>query len=65
MIERRVLGNGPRPPTPPAQPTASHRARLAVEPAEEPHAPAEEAATAPRSPGGRRQLGPGTDAIVR
>ncbi|MGX1887138.1 hypothetical protein [Streptomyces sp. NPDC055287] len=61
MNERRVLGTGPRPATPPAQPTAGSRARLAAEPAEAPQAGAEGAAAAPRSPG-RRRLGTGPEA---
>ncbi|MFF4013287.1 hypothetical protein [Streptomyces sp. NPDC001717] len=57
MTERRPLGTGPRPATPPAQPTAGRRARLAAEPAEL----VEASASAPRSRG-RRTLGTGTDA---
>ncbi|MFE2326666.1 hypothetical protein ACFXD5_22515 [Streptomyces sp. NPDC059385] len=60
MNERRALGTGPRPATPPALHTVGRRARLAAELAEAPHAPAEQPAAAPRSPG-RRQLGTGTD----
>ncbi|MEU2393445.1 hypothetical protein [Streptomyces sp. NPDC007369] len=61
MTERRALGTGPRPATPPTQPTTGRRSRLAAEAAEAP-CPADEApATAPRSPG-RRWLGTGTDA---
>ncbi|MCX4547240.1 hypothetical protein [Streptomyces sp. NBC_01565] len=59
MIERRPLGTGPRPATPPAPP-AARRARLAAEaepPAEDPGAP-ERPAPAP----GRRRLGPGAEA---
>ncbi|MFI9065578.1 hypothetical protein ACIGQE_27515 [Streptomyces sp. NPDC053429] len=63
MIERRALGTGPRPATPPAQPTAGHRARLAAEPTEAPQAGAEWSAAAPRSPG-RRRLGTGPDAAT-
>ncbi|MEU8438823.1 hypothetical protein AB0F18_39295 [Streptomyces sp. NPDC029216] len=63
MIERRALGTGPRPATPPAQPTAGRRARLAAEPAEAPQTAAEGPEGAPRSPG-RRQLGTGPDAAA-
>ncbi|MEU3778909.1 hypothetical protein AB0F11_38045 [Streptomyces sp. NPDC032472] len=61
MTERRALGTGPRPATPPEQPTAGRRARLAAEPAEAPQAAAEGPEAAPRSPG-RRQLGTGPGA---
>ncbi|MER7514262.1 hypothetical protein ABTX82_39000 [Streptomyces lavendulae] len=64
MTERRALGTGPRPATPPAQPTAGRRACLAAEPAEAPQAGGEEPAAAPRSPG-RRRLGTGPDAATR
>ncbi|MFD7561007.1 hypothetical protein ACFV9E_41805 [Streptomyces sp. NPDC059835] len=60
MTERRTLGTGPRPATPPAQPTADRRARLAAEPAEAPHSAADKLAAMPRSPG-RRRLGTGTN----
>ncbi|WCD91048.1 hypothetical protein KPP03845_200009 (plasmid) [Streptomyces xanthophaeus] len=59
MIERRILGTGPHPTTPAAQPTAGRRARLAAEPAE----PIETPANAPH-PRGRRQLGTGPDAAA-
>ncbi|GGU29955.1 hypothetical protein [Streptomyces violascens] len=64
MTKHRALGTGPRPATPPAQPTATHRARLAAEPAETPHTAAEGPALAPRSPS-RRQLGTGPEAGAR
>ncbi|MEU3774340.1 hypothetical protein AB0F11_14275 [Streptomyces sp. NPDC032472] len=63
MTERRALGTGPRPTTPPAQPTTGRRARLAAEPVEAPRAAAEAPAEPPRSPG-RRRLGTGTDAAA-
>ncbi|MFB7982773.1 hypothetical protein [Streptomyces vinaceus] len=61
MTERRALGAGPRPTTPPDQPTGGRRARLASEAAETPRTPAQTPAAALR-PTGRRQLGTGTDA---
>ncbi|MFD8633727.1 hypothetical protein [Streptomyces sp. NPDC059533] len=60
MTERRTLGTGPRPATPPAQPTTPRRARLAAEPTQAPHATVSELTAAHRSPG-RRRLGTGTD----
>ncbi|MEV6735216.1 MULTISPECIES: hypothetical protein [unclassified Streptomyces] len=62
MIERRPLGTGPRPATPPAPPAA--RARLAAELAE----PSAEDPSAPARPApgsGRRRLGPGAEADER
>ncbi|MFD7098314.1 hypothetical protein [Streptomyces xanthophaeus] len=60
MIERRPLGTGPRPATPPASPAAD-RARLTAELAEP---TTEEAGTSawPSSASGRRRLGPGAEA---
>ncbi|MFE3556919.1 hypothetical protein ACFXKW_18920 [Streptomyces sp. NPDC059193] len=63
MIERRPLGTGPRPATPPAQPSAARRTRLAAEGAAEALAFQEPAAEYPAA-GGRRPLGPGTDPAV-
>lgn len=59
MTERRALGTGPRPATPPVQPVVGRRARLAAELAETPSTAAEGPAV-PLSPG-RRRLGTGTD----
>lgn len=63
MIERRPLGTGPRPATPPAQPSAARRTRLAAEGAAAALPAHESAAECPAS-GGRRLLGPGTDPAV-
>lgn len=63
MIERRVLGTGPYPATPPASPTATRRGRLAAELAEDSRMVPEEPAV-PRS-SGRRSLGPGADSADR
>ncbi|MGW6971851.1 hypothetical protein ACWGAU_09575, partial [Streptomyces sp. NPDC054952] len=60
MNERRQLGSGPRPTTPPTPPTATRRARLATEGTQTPP-PAETHTgehTEPAS--GQRTLGPGT-----
>ncbi|WP_371681588.1 hypothetical protein [Streptomyces sp. NBC_01276] len=62
MIERRPLGTGPRPATPPAQPSAARRARLAAEGPEA--AGPVRAGTADREDAARsrRILGPGNAA---
>ncbi|MEV7442917.1 hypothetical protein AB0O22_17475 [Streptomyces sp. NPDC091204] len=63
MIERRLLGTGPSPATPPPQPSASRRARLAAEgtttapPAQERPAQGLNSEQSPVE--GRRPLGPG------
>ncbi|MFB7058977.1 hypothetical protein ACFCXT_38370 [Streptomyces vinaceus] len=59
MTERRALGAGPRPATPPDQPTGGRRTRLAAEAADAPRTPAQAPAAALR-PTGRRQLGTDT-----
>ncbi|MGW6976464.1 hypothetical protein [Streptomyces sp. NPDC054952] len=60
MNERRRLGSGPRPATPPTPPTAARRARLAAEGTQTPP-PAEATDDEhPESTSGRRALGPGT-----
>ncbi|MET9323675.1 hypothetical protein ABZX75_26350 [Streptomyces sp. NPDC003038] len=62
MIERRPLGTGPRPATPPPQPSAAHRARLAAEgPATTPSAE-ELTGRPPGAASGRRTLGSGNPA---
>ncbi|MER5775537.1 hypothetical protein ABT144_14840 [Streptomyces sp. NPDC002039] len=60
MNERRQLGSGPRPATPPTPPIAARRARLAAEGTQTP--PPAEAHTGKRSEpaSDRRTLGPGT-----
>ncbi|MEF2529430.1 MULTISPECIES: hypothetical protein [Streptomyces] len=63
MIERRPLGTGPRPATPPAPP-AARRARLASELAE-PTAQDPDAPARPATASGRRPLGSGAEAAGR
>ncbi|WP_329438710.1 hypothetical protein OG906_34405 [Streptomyces sp. NBC_01426] len=60
MNERRQLGSGPRPATPPAPPTAARRARLAAEATPTPPPTEAKAGERPEQPHGRRTLGPST-----
>ncbi|MCX5078638.1 hypothetical protein OHA84_36945 [Streptomyces sp. NBC_00513] len=60
MNERRQLGSGPRPATPPAPPTAGRRARLAAEGTPTPPPTEAAAGERPEQQPGRRALRPGT-----
>ncbi|MGW6832312.1 hypothetical protein ACWGCI_02745 [Streptomyces sp. NPDC054949] len=60
MNERRQLGSGPRPATPPTPPTAARRAQLAAESNQTPPPAEADTGEHPESTSGRRTHGPDT-----